>query len=82
MTELQRQYVHEIAQEMQEIWPGGTDYLLSASIGIARIQHKRHNENYRLLVILRGDTKDHIRQTVKGLFRDMQQEACKKQISM
>ena len=78
MTELQRQYVHEIAQEMQEIWPEGADYLLSASTDIVRIQHKRQNENYRLFVILRGDTKDHIRKTMKGLLRDMQQEACKK----
>ena len=70
MTEQQKKYVFQIADEIQQD-KNGKNIKVFTSATIVRIQDTKNNANYRLVVICKDDTKKTIRTKMFSLFTEM-----------
>ena len=71
MTEDQKNWIRETQRRiMQE--PAGINYKIYISITIARIQHTKINNQYRMMSIENHTTKEQIIGTMMKAFRDME----------
>ena len=65
MTEEQRKYVFEVADEIKRYH--GKHYEVFASKSIVRIEDSRDRKNYRMMTVLDGSSKQRIRDDMINL---------------